>query len=754
MTDLPPQQAQLKVDNNSSQKNTTEDQVIRGIVSRVVFRNPDNGYTVMKIDPGKGDEVTVVGKFLSISAGMHLIIRGQESSHSKYGTQFQAQSFTQTEPSTASEIERYLSSGLIKGIGAKTAEKLVEAFGEKTIETINKDPEAIAKIAGVGLHKAKLIQEAFAEQQDERESMRFLLEHSITPLFAQKIYKLYGTKTVELISKNPYQLAQDIWGIGFTTADGIAANLGIARDSPLRIKAGLIHTLERAAEGEGHVYLPGKLLGDRARSLLGLEDSIDLGPFVEELKSIGDLISFDDSYYLPLLNRAEDFVSNFVARRTSPWKEPRVSESQATRILKELAEKMSFQFSTEQGEAVLRSVAYPLMVITGGPGCGKTTIIQAICAVYKEMGLVVRLAAPTGRAAQRMAQVCSMNASTIHRLLKFDPSKRGFLHGPNDPLVADVVIIDEASMIDIHLAQSLFSAIGPKTSLILVGDKDQLPSVGPGKILGDLLSLVEVKSISLSQIFRRSSESSINEIAHAINSGNVPDIPVPDGETKTDAYFIPRSDPEEVAGLVQKLLAEQIPKKFEVEATDIVVLTPSNRGPLGTQALNEKLQAFLNPSGKIDVEQELQVGDGTLRIGDRVCQRVNNYHIDEHGVFNGDVGQVYSVDRHSSRVTVELWDGRLIDYERGDLTQLSLAYAVTVHRSQGSEIPCVVLVLHDSHYTLLERQLVYTAVTRAKKLLIIVGTKRALAIACKRTNTQRRLTRLPERIREFIQNHK
>lgn len=728
-----------------------EEKIIRGVVSRVVFRNPDNGYTVLRLDAGQSSgEVTVVGNLPTVSPGMHLVVRGVEGSHSKYGSQFTAASVTETAPTSIAEIERYLSSGLIKGVGEKTAEKLVEAFGEKTIEMIQKDPAAVAKVAGVGAHKAQLIQEAFTAHEEEKESIRFLVERGVSPLLSQKIFRLYGARTIEIVSQDPYRLARDIWGVGFNTADNIAANLGIRRDSPLRLKAGLLFTLERTAEGEGHCYLPAEIMSERARSLLGIDTEVDLDGPMLELLTEGALIKSADGYSLPSFDRAEDFVSNFVAKRCAEWKEPRVTDSVFNIALNALQSRMSFSLSVEQLDAVKRSVQFPLLVITGGPGCGKTTIIQAIVAAYQEAGLVVRLAAPTGRASQRMAQVCGISASTVHRLLKFDPIKRRFIHGPDMPIVADVIIVDEASMLDIFLAQSLFGAIASGTTLILVGDKDQLPSVGPGRVLGDLLSLHEVPSVALSRVFRRSDASSINTVAHSINAGQIPDIPIPDGETKTDAYLIPRSEPDEISQLVQKLVEDQIPRKFGISTQDIVVLTPSNRGPLGTQALNQSLQGHLNPAGKIDAEQEITIGENIFRIGDRVCQRVNNYQIDEHGVFNGDIGYIHSIEKFSGRVTVELWDGRLIDYERADLTQLSLAYAVTVHRAQGSEVPCVVMVLHDSHYALLDRQLVYTGVTRAKKLLIIVGSKRALSIACRRTNTQRRLTRLPQRIREVL----
>ena len=738
-------------DSDSAHRSSSGEQIIRGVVTRVVFRNSDNGYTVLRFDAGRTEgDVTVVGNMPTVSPGMHLIVRGSEGIHARYGSQFTASSVTETKPTSTSEITRYLASGLIKGIGEKTAEKLVEAFGEKTIEMIQKDPSAVAKVSGVGTHKAQLMQAAFASHEEEQESVRFLVERGLSPLLSQKIYRLYGSKTIENVTKNPYRLARDIFGIGFNTADSIAANLGIATDSPLRLKAGLVFTLEKAAESEGHCYLPPDLMSDRARALLGISDDVDLEPSLLELISEGEIIQTDLGYAFVVHSSAEDDVAQFIAKRVQKLTDPTVSPAQLESSLLTLKTRISFELSVEQLEAIKRSVQYPLLVITGGPGCGKTTIIQGIVTAYQEAGQIVRLAAPTGRASQRMAQVCGIPASTVHRLLKFDPVKRRFVHGPDMPLMADVVIVDEVSMLDIFLAQSLFGAISPNTTLILVGDKDQLPSVGPGRVLGDLLSLVEVPAVSLSRVFRRANESSINEVAHSINAGQMPDIPVPDGETKSDAYLIPRSEPEEISQLVQKLVSDQIPRKFGIQTQDIVVLTPSNRGPLGTQSLNQSLQNFLNPSGKIDLEQELTVGENTLRIGDRVCQRVNNYQIDEHGVFNGDTGYVHSIEKFSGRVTVELWDGRLVDYERTDLPQLALAYAVTVHRSQGSEVPCVVMVLHDSHYTLLDRQLVYTAVTRAKKLLIIVGSKRALGIACKRTNTQRRLTQLPSKIRKIL----
>lgn len=733
------------------QVETEKEQVIRGNVKRVTFRNAENGYSVLQLTvSGKEEQITVVGTALEAKVGSHLVVRGTYLEHPKFGRQFSASSITTSAPSTLEGIETYLGSGLIKGIGPGTAKRIVEKFGEQTIETVLRHPEKIAKLKGVGQKKAQLLSAAMASQQEMREIMQFLVEHHISPKLATKIYERYENKAIEVLSRDPYLLARSMKGVGFVTADTIAINLGLKPDSPQRLKAGVYYTLEKAAD-DGHCFLPTLDLVQRSKVLLGLGDEIDLEPHINSLIEEGYIVRQNESIYLDLLYRAEDFAARFVAERCSPFEKAEISEETVKASLRKAEEELGVTFTFEQEQAVHNATHYPLTIITGGPGCGKTTIIKALSLVFRYAGKRVLLAAPTGRAAQRMSQVCGMPACTIHRLLKFDPVKGTFLYGPNEPLLADALIIDEASMIDIQLARSLFSALQPHTSLILVGDKDQLPSVGAGRVFGDLVGVEEVKTISLSQLFRRSGESSINMIAHLINSGTVPEIPEPDGVTKVDAYFIPRRDVEEAATVIEKLVAEQIPKKFGFERSEITVLTPSNRGPLGTIALNKRLQNRINPPGALDDEQELTINDLDLRLKDRVCQRVNNYNLDETGVFNGDVGEIFQVSRRDRYVVVELWDGRLVKYENSDLYQLSLAYAVTVHRSQGSEIPCVVLALHDGHYTLLERQLIYTAVTRAKKLLVIVGSKRALAIACKRSSGSKRNTQLQARIRSQLE---
>ncbi|NDC38024.1 MAG: ATP-dependent RecD-like DNA helicase [Proteobacteria bacterium] len=728
-----------------------EQTVLRGVIERVTYRNPQNGYSVIKVLPSDSPEtVTVVGACGDAAVGTHVVIRGNFIDHPKFGRQFAVASFTETSPSTPEGLKKYLSSGLVKGIGEKTAARIVAAFGEATVEVILQQPEKVAKIAGVGKSKAATLHETLKAAEATRETKRFLLEHNIPRGLADKLIREFKQSTVEVISKDPYMLARSMKGVGFATADAIAMNVGLKPDSPQRLKAGLFHALERAAE-DGHCYLSVKQLFEQSQVLLGVEAALDLTEPFHALVREGFIVHQEDTAALRHLHKAEEFVADFVARRVAPWEHPPLRSEDVTRALSAAAQDLGVTFSPEQEASVEAAAKYPLLIVTGGPGCGKTTIIRALSTLYRLTGKRLVLAAPTGRAAQRMSQVCGMPASTIHRLLRFDPMKRSFLFGPNQPLEIDALIVDEASMIDILLAKDLFSAVPREATIILVGDRDQLPSVGPGRVFGDLVSLHEVKTIALSRLFRRSEESQITSIAHMINSGLVPTIPEPDGNTKSDAYFLNRTDPEEAAQLIERLVADQIPRKFGFARGEVCVLTPTNRGPLGAIALNQRLQGRVNPSGSVDAEQELTVGDTTVRIRDRVCQRVNNYNLDQLGVYNGDLGTVYSVDRSARSLVVELWDGRLVKYDEGDIPQLSLAYAITVHRSQGSEIPCVVLALHDSQYTLLERQLIYTAVTRAKKLLIIVGSRRALQIASKRATTAKRLSRLAPRIRGLVQ---
>jgi len=730
-----------------------QEKIIRGVVERVTFRNPENGYSILQLQvPDKSEKITVVGNCLETGVGANVVVRGVFTTHKKFGRQLAASSITQTRPSSKEGIERYLSSGLIKGVGAKTAERLVQEFGEDTLETIHRHPEKIAKVSGVGKNRARILSEAFAEQEESSETMQFLVEHNISPLLAYKIYDKFKSRTIEIISGDPYLLCRTIRGIGFLTADSIAMNLGIAPDSPERMKAGLYYALEKAAD-DGHCYLPEEILLRRSSTLLNLPLSEDFKDQLQSLIEEGFLMLRDNAVFFKRFNQAEEFVSGFIASRCKPLAPEKLHARETEKLIQKTEKELGLHFTHEQKMAVHDSTDYPLLIITGGPGCGKTTLTKAITAVHKAQNKSIALAAPTGRAAQRLSQVCGMEAKTIHRLLRYDPVNRGFLHNLEEQLRQyDLIIIDESSMLDLMLTKALFSAIPSTTTLILVGDKDQLPSVGPGKVFADLISVKEVKTVSLSKLFRRSSTSSINDIAFQINSGITPKFPTLRDNEQSDTYFIGKADLEETALVVEKLVSDKIPDSFGFTPSEISVLTPSNRGELGTEKLNQRLQDCLNPLERVGVDQQLEVNGTLFRLNDKVCQRVNNYQLDLHGVFNGDTGTIYSINKADKSLVVELWDGRLINYKTKDARQLSLAYAMTVHRSQGSEIPCVVLVLHDYHHTLLERQLIYTAVTRAKKLLVIVGSKRALATATRQTKALKRLTMLQERIECKISN--
>lgn len=724
-----------------------DEQIVQGTVSRVTFHNSDNGYTVLQLAAERHpDTITVVGTYPRASAGAHILVRGRFINHPRFGRQLSAHAITETLPSTPAGMEKYLASGTIKGVGEKTAQRIVEEYGEDAFTMIRDHPERVARLPGVGKKRAQALQDALQASQGSQELLRFLVEHHVPQMLAGKILDRYGNKAAEVLSSDPYVLAREMKGVGFVTADRIALNLGLDRSSSQRLRAGLAYALEKAAD-DGHTFLMRNQLLQKALFLLELPETSlpDLEEGLQKLFDNREAVAYSDGIYLRRLELAERATAHALVERARLSPLPSVPPDQVEHSLREAAAQLGIEFSEEQRHAVRAATTHRLLVITGGPGCGKTTIIRGLTTVFRRAGLRIFLAAPTGRAAQRVGQVCEIPASTIHRLLKFDPVSREFLHNQNDPLPADVVIIDETSMVDILLARDLFAAIPKEATVVLVGDKDQLPSVGPGRAFGDILTIPQIRALSLSRLFRRNEDSAITACAHSINSGIVPEIPEPDGTMKTDAYFLPRRDADEAALTIEKLVAEQLPKKFGFSLDQIAVLTPSNRGPLGAEQLNHRLQAKLNPPGLFDSEQEIAVHHSTLRVGDRVCQRVNNYTIDQVGVFNGDLGKIQRIDRKEQSVWVELWDGRLIRYTLAEANQLSLAYALTVHRAQGSEIPCVVLALHDSHFTLLDRQLIYTAITRAKKLLVIVGSRRALSMAVRRTAGRRRNTMLKQR---------
>ncbi|HMO02150.1 MAG TPA: ATP-dependent RecD-like DNA helicase [Oligoflexia bacterium] len=724
-----------------------ENIIVKGSVSRITFHNPQNGYVVLQVAAEPTEAITtVVGNWASPKIGAQIYANGKQKHHPKFGLQLEAVSITEVAPSSTEGVIKFLGSGFIKGIGPATAEKIVAKFGARSVEIARLEPAKIAAIPGVGKARAKALSESLNADQQRQTIFQFLSEKGISLLLADKIIKRFGNQTIEIVSKDPYLLARHISGIGFQIADEIARGVGISLDAPVRLKAGICYALEQALD-DGHCFLGKDQLLRKAQNILRLEsDSSCLEELLAVLGKEGAIVIDQARYYLPQIYRAEKSLAELIEVKVNHLKENKISNAVIDQSIKIAARELKISFSQEQIEAVQTAAAENLLIITGGPGCGKTTIIRAICELFKRADKKLLLAAPTGRAAQRMSQVCEQSASTIHRLLRYDPFRGSFIHNISNPLEADCIIVDESSMIDLMLARDLFAATARDCLLVLVGDKDQLPSVGPGRVFADLIATGKIKVVSLKKLFRRSEESRINSVAHSINAGEIPYIPQPDGETKSDAYFLPRSEAVDAAELIEKLVADQIPKKFNFKPREITVLTPGNRGIVGTVELNKRLQARLNPAKGDDFELAIGETGNVFRLGDRVCQRTNNYNIDEYGVFNGDLGEVVELSREQRALTVELWDGRLIRYEAKDINQLSLAYAVTVHRSQGSEIPCVVLVLDESHYTLLERQLIYTGVTRAKKLLIVVGSKRALALSARRTNAAKRQTTLVEMI--------
>jgi len=751
-------------------KRPAEGELLKCVIERITFKNDETGFGVVKVKRDLEDK-SVQGEMglqalvgvlpPGLCPGLNIVARGEWQTHPKFGRQFRAWSITETQPTSKEAIIKYLASGVIKGFGLALAERIVNRFGEQALQIIDNHPQRLLEVSGIGEKKLGEIKTAWEEKRNLREVLLFFQTHNIQLGLARRIYNTYQDRSIEIVKKNPYVLARDVWGIGFQTADRIAGQLGITSTSPHRIVAGILYTLRLATE-EGNCFLPKHVLLAKTGSLLGIGDEKCIEDCLEQAKAEEGLIEESNGpenhrVYLKNLHVAETQLAEAIRARILPGCQP---EKPISPFLVETACEAKFipgdarndlasqpkiiTLSEEQKKAITLAAEKMFIVITGGPGCGKTTVLRTVARLYRQAGLDVKLAAPTGRAAQRLAEVCEISASTIHRLLKIDPIKRVFLHDEQTPLPLDALIVDECSMIDLPLAASLLRALPQGCRLVLVGDADQLPSVGPGLFLSDLLSVPEVPRVQLTTLFRRKDESLITQVAHDINSAIIPQIPEPDGNTKTDAYFLPAENIIDAANLVERLVVDQIPKKFGLKANDITVLTPMNQGELGVIALNQRIQARLVPL--TDDLPRVKVGQLEFRLGDRVCQRVNNYTIHQAGVFNGDQGEIIGIDGEAENITVRLWDGREILYNPDVLDQLDLAYALTIHRAQGSEVPAIVLALHDSHNILLERQLIYTAVTRAKQLLIIVGTKRAIILATKRSRSKRRYTSLPQRI--------
>ncbi len=709
---------------------------LQGQLERITYHNEENHFTIARLKvKGHRDLVTIVGCFVSMTPGEVLRLKGDWDVHPKFGEQFKVVSYETVTPATVKGIERYLGSGLIKGIGPVMAKRLVNKFGLETLDIIEKSVEKLKEIEGIGEKRINMISTAWAEQKDVRDVMLFLQGHEVSSTYAAKIYRQYGKESIRVVKENPYRLADDIFGIGFLTADKIAGKLGIPKDSEIRAEAGILYVLRKLAD-DGHVYYPYEDLIGESRKIL----DIDAGTITNALKKIENekkAVIEDKAVYLTELHVSEVGVA--ASLKTILDSPKTLFSFNRETVLKQVQEELNITLAEKQAQAVRESLDKKVMVITGGPGTGKTTLINAILRIYRRSGQRALLAAPTGRAAKRMAEATGFEAKTIHRLLEFSPKNRGFKKNEQERLDADLIIIDEASMVDTVLMHHLLKAVRPETTIILVGDTDQLPSVGAGNVLKDIIDSGSIHTVRLNEIFRQSRESLIIVNAHRINSGEFPYI-ASDKDKLQDFYFIELEEPEKVSEMIVHMCKNRIPERFGFHPlNDIQVLTPMHRGVIGASSLNTALQKELNNS-----TDELQRGGKIFKPGDKVMQIRNNYDKD---VFNGDIGRIVSINQEDQEVTVD-FDGKPVAYDFADLDEIVLAYVVSVHKSQGSEYPVVVMPLLTQHYLLLQRNLLYTAITRGKKLVVIIGTKKALGIAIRNNRQQLRYTRLKERLQK------
>jgi exodeoxyribonuclease V alpha subunit len=707
---------------------------LQGQLERITYQNGENHYTIARLKvKGRRDLVTIVGCLISITPGEVLKVKGTWDVHPKYGEQFKVASFESVIPATVKGIERYLGSGLIKGIGPVMAKRLVNKFGLETLDVIEKDTGRLKEVEGIGEKRIDMISTAWAEQKEVRDVMLFLQGNEVSSTYAAKIYRQYGKDSIKVVKENPYRLADDIFGIGFLTADKIAGNLGIPKDSEMRAEAGILYVLGKLAD-EGHVYYPKEELLEESMKILEIENLI-IDAALARVASGKRVVIENTAVYLAEFYSAEaGIAASLKAILDMPKNLLRIDAAAAIRSVQD---ELKITLAENQKKAVRESLDTKAMVITGGPGTGKTTIINSIIRIYRRSGRQVLLAAPTGRAAKRMSETTGFEARTIHRLLEFSPKNGGFKKNENERLDADLIIIDEASMVDTVLMHHLLKAVRPESTLVLVGDIDQLPSVGPGNVLKDIIDSNHIATVRLNEIFRQSRESKIIVNAHRINSGEFPDLSA-ERDQLQDFYFVEVEEPEKALEMIIHMCRNRIPERFGFHPlNDIQVLTPMHRGIVGASNLNAALQKELNISA-----DELQRGGKVFRSGDKVMQVRNNYDKD---VYNGDIGRIVSIDREAQELTVT-FDGRPVEYDFADLDEIVLAYAVSVHKSQGSEYPAIVMPLLTQHYLLLQRNLLYTAITRGKKLVVIIGTKKALGIAIRNNKQQLRFTRLKERL--------
>lgn len=728
---------------------------IRGVVERITYQNPENGYTVLKCAVKSYKElVTVIGSLLDVNVGSVLLIYGNWKVDSRYGRQFAAESWEETLPTTVFGIEKYLGSGLIKGVGPKYAKKIVAQFGIETLEVIETDISRLQEVDGIGKKRIKMIRDSWERQKEIKNVMLFLQDHGVSTSFAAKIYRQYGNESLDKMKENPFQMADDIWGIGFKTADGIAQKLGFAKEAYVRLRSGIMYTLSNLAD-EGHVFAYQKQLIAKAAELLEAEESsivMTLDQMIMDKDLICETVDYNTdqaemkAIYLPAFYYAEAGVAGKLKRLAQAPAADRLwhalmdarqktgNESLSIDVSK-IQEKVHMEYDEIQADAIRKAAVSKVMVLTGGPGTGKTTTTQGIIAAYRSFGLKILLAAPTGRAAKRMTEATGLEAKTIHRLLECKPPE-GYQKNENNPLEGDVLIIDECSMIDMILMNALLKAIPEGMRLILVGDIDQLPSVGAGNVLRDIIDSGVFPVVRLTRIFRQAQSSRIIMNAHAINEGKFPDI---SNGKNTDFFYIEKEDPEEAVQEIVRLVKNNLPRYYKTPWNHIQVLTPMQKGIVGAANLNLALQEALNSQG-----DGLRRGGYLFRAGDKVMQIRNNY---EKEIFNGDIGTVESVDLQERMLKVN-FDQHIIEYEASELDELVHAYATTIHKAQGSEYPIVVMPVLMNHYVMLQRNLIYTGITRAKKVLVIVGTRKALSYAVRNVTVTKRNTFLKERLCE------
>jgi len=723
-----------------SQPEPSTQEVLAGLVERVTFHNAENGFCVLRTKArGHRDLVTVVGHSATIAAGEWITASGEWVNDRTHGQQFKARFLRTSPPTSADGIEKYLSSGMIRGVGPVYAKKLVRAFGEKVFDIIESTPERLREVDGIGPVRAASILSAWAEQKAVREIMVFLHSHGVGTARAVRIFKTYGADAIQVMTENPYRLARDIRGIGFKTADTIAMRLGIEKTAMVRGRAGISYALTEAMD-DGHCGLPTDELVPLAEKLLEVppelvRTALDLE--LHEGNVIAERVGDTPCVFLASLYRAERTIADrllLLTKGSLPW--PWIDPDKA---LPWVEKRIGLSLAESQAAAIRLALTSKVMVMTGGPGVGKTTIVKGILGILAAKDTELLLCAPTGRAAKRMTEATGFEARTIHRLLEVEPKSGGFKRGEDNPLNCGLLVVDEASMVDVMLMQALLRAIPERAALLIVGDIDQLPSVGPGQVLADIIASDAVPVVRLTEVFRQAAQSRIITSAHRINQGSIPDLNPP--ENASDFYFVQAEDPETAVARIIELVKTRIPKRFNLDPIrDIQVLCPMNRGGVGARSLNIELQAALNPAGENKVERF----GWTFAPGDKVMQIENDY---DKEVYNGDIGTIVNVDLNAGELTAS-FDDRSVTYGFGELDMLVPAYAATIHKSQGSEYPAVVIPVLTQHYAMLQRNLLYTGVTRGKKLVVLVGQKKAIAIAVRNVSGRRRWSKLAEWLRD------